>query len=151
LSKPLPIVPPRQPTQEEAEQQLNQLLSEIRILESYYNEIVARIQAASAGLSDIRLSVRSVEALAENQGKEFLLPIGGGLLLPSEKVNSKKLIVNVGGGVLMEKNLDSAKAFLITREKELESAMNSLEKQRREIASRLETGRNILQQITGQT
>ncbi len=151
MSNPIPSTPQNQMTQEQAEQQLNQLLQEIRLLESYYNEIVSRIQAASSGLSDIRSSVRSIDALTENQGKDFLLPIGAGLLLPSENVNSKQLIVSVGAGVLIEKNLDSAKAFLMAREKELESALNSLEQQRREIASRLETGRNILQQLTGQS
>ena len=151
LAKPIPSQVSNQSTQEQAEQQLNQLLSEIRVLESYYNEIVARILAASAGLSDIRSSVSSVESLSENQGKDFLFPIGAGLLLPSGNVSSKRLIVSVGAGVFVEKDLISAKVFLIAREKELQSALTSLEQQRREISSRLEAGKNILQQITGQS
>ena len=151
MSNQNPATSSAQFTQEQAEQQLNQLLSEIRILEGYYNEIVARIQAASAGLSDIRSAVLSIDALAQNQNEDFLLPIGAGMLLPAANLSTKRLIVNVGGGVAIEKDLDSAKAFLKAREKELETALNSLEQQRREISSRLETGRNILQQITGQS
>ena len=151
MSKQNPGTSPPQFTQEQAEQQLNQLLSEIRTLEAYYNEIVARIQAASAAVSDIRSAVLSIDCLAQNQNEDFLLPIGAGMLLPAANLSTKRLIVNVGGGVAIEKDLDSAKAFLKARERELETALNSLEQQRREISSRLEAGRNILQQITGQS
>ena len=138
-------------TAEQAEQQLNQLVSEIRILESYYNEIVTRIQTASAALSDMRSAVQSIDGLAQNSNGDFLLPIGGGLLLPTNNLDPKRLILSVGAGVAIEKDFDSAKAFLIAREKELQTAMSSLEQQRREISSRLDAGKDLLQQITGQS
>lgn len=141
---------PNQITQEQAEQQLNQLVGEIRVLEAYYNELVTRIQTASAGISDARSSMDSIDSLVKNPGGEFLLPLGSGLLLPANALTAKTLIVSVGAGVAIEKDFDSAKAFLITREKELQAALNSLEQQRREIGSRLESGRALLQQITGQ-
>lgn len=141
---------PTQLTQEQAEQQLNQLVGEIRILEAYYNELVAKIQTASAGISDARSSRESIDSLVKNPGGEFLLPLGSGLLLPANGLNAKALIVNVGAGVAIEKDFDSAKALLMAREKELETALNSLEQQRREIGSRLDAGRSLLQQITGQ-
>jgi prefoldin alpha subunit len=146
------IQPPsaNQITQEQAEQQLNQLVSEIRLLEQYHNEIVERIQTASAGLSDMRSAVQSIDALAQNSKGDFLLPIGGGLLLPASNLDSKKLILSVGAGVAIEKDFDSAKAFLMAREKQLEAGLNSLEQQRKEISSRLDAGKNLLQQITGQ-
>ncbi|HVB11792.1 MAG TPA: prefoldin subunit alpha [Nitrososphaerales archaeon] len=150
MSKPNRSPSANQVTQEQAEQQLNQLVSEIRILESYYNEIVTRIQSASAALSDMRSSVQSIDGLAQNSNGDFLLPIGGGLLIPASNLNSKKLILSVGAGVAIEKDFDSAKAFLIAREKELETAMSSLEQQRREVSSRLDAGKDLLQRITGQ-
>ncbi|MDG6998689.1 MAG: prefoldin subunit alpha [Nitrososphaerota archaeon] len=141
---------PSQLTQEQAEQQLNQLVGEIRILEAYYNELVAKIQTASAGISDARSSRESIDTLMKNPNGEFLLPLGSGLLLPANGLNAKTVVVNVGAGVAIERDFDTAKAFLMTREKELETALNSLEQQRREIGSRLDAGRSLLQQITGQ-
>ncbi len=143
--------PPSQVTQEQAEQQLNQLVGEIRLLESYYNEIVSRIQAASQGLAEARSAVQSIDALAQNPNGEFLLPIGGGLFLPASNLESKKLILSVGADVAIEKDFDSAKTFLLAREKELETALVSLEKQRREIGSRLDAGRNLLEKVTSQS
>jgi prefoldin alpha subunit len=142
---------PPQLTEEQAEQQLNQLVSEIRTLEAYYNEIVSRIQAASSGLSDFRAAIQGVDALSQNPKSDLLIPIGGGLLLPVNGVEANSVILSVGAGVAIQKDLPSCKVFLQAREKELERAISGLEQQRREIGSRLDSARAILQRITGQS
>ncbi|HXQ92223.1 MAG TPA: prefoldin subunit alpha [Nitrososphaerales archaeon] len=148
----LPIYrPQKEITEEQAEQQLNQLVSEIRTLESYYNEIMSRMQAASNGLTEFRAAIQAVDTLNQSEKNDLLIPIGGGLLLPVSEVQAKRLILSVGAGVALEKDLDSAKIFLQAREKELERAVNTLEQQRKEIGSRLESGRAVLQQLTGQS
>jgi prefoldin alpha subunit len=142
---------PPQLTEEQAEQQLNQLVSEIRTLEAYYNEIVSRIQAASNGLTDFRAAIQGVDALMQNPKSDLLIPIGGGLLLPVNGVEATSLILSVGGGIAIQKDLNSCKVFLQAREKELERAISGLEQQRREIGSRLDSSRAVLQRITGQS
>lgn len=150
----LPIInspsPQNQITEEQAERQLNQLVAEIQTLESYYNDVISRIQAASAGLSDFRAALQALDVLMQNQKNDLLLPIGGGLLLPVSDVEAKRLILSIGAGVAVEKDLESAKAFLQAREKELERAATALEQQRREVGSRLDSSRAVLQRLTGQ-
>ncbi len=143
--------PQPQITEEQAERQLNQLVNEIQTLEAYYNDIISRIQAASAGLADFRAAIQAVDALMQAPKNDLLIPIGGGLLLPVSDVEGKRLILSVGAGVALEKDLDSAKVFLQAREKELERAATALEQQRREIGSRLDSSRAVLQRITGQS
>lgn len=121
------------------------------MLEAYYNEVVGRMQAASAALSDTRSALQAIDGLAQNPNGDFLFPIGGGLLLPLSNLEAKKLILSVGAGVAIEKDFDSAKVFLQAREKELEKAAIALEQQRKEIGSRLDAGRSVLQQIAGQS
>ena len=70
---------------------------------------------------------------------------------PVSEIEAKTLILSVGAGVAVEKDLNSCKAFLQAREKELEKAISALEQQRREIGSRLDSGRAVLQRITGQS
>ena len=142
--------PTGQLTEEQAEQQLNQLLNEIRLLETYYNEVSGRLQMASAALSETHSAIQAIDGLDQNPKAELLVPIGGGLLLPTTNSEVKTVILNVGAGVAIEKDFNSAKAFLQTHEKDLEKAMSSLEQQRREIGSRLEAGRSILQRLTSQ-
>lgn len=147
-----PIQPPTpQVSQEQVEQQLNQLVSEIRILESYHNEVVSKIQNASAALSDVRSTIQSIDGIVQSPNGEFLIPIGGGIMLPASNLDPKRMVLGVGAGVAIEKDPDSAKAFLQAREREYSAALNALEQQRKEISSRLEAGKNFLQQFTAQS
>lgn len=151
MSKPNSTPPATEMNQEQAEQQLNQLVQEIRVMESYYNEVVARIQNTSAAQSDVRSTIQSIDGIAQNPNGEYLLTIGGGLLLPTSNLESKRFVLSIGAGVAIERDFDSAKAFLQARDKEYGAALNALEQQRRELGSRLEQGKNFLQQITGQS
>ena len=149
------LAPPRKPTDQElqaqAEQQLNQLVGELRLLEGYYQEIVGRQQTASAALSDARSAIEALNALSKSSKNEVLLPLGAGVLVPASNIAITKLVVSLGAGVAIEKDVDSTRLFLQTRQKELESAIMSLEQQRREVGSRLEAGRATLQEITQQS
>ena len=109
------------------------------------------MQAASNGLTEFRVAIQAVDTLNQGQKNDLLIPIGGGLLLPVPEVETKRVILSVGCGVAIEKDLDSAKAFLQAREKELERAVSALEQQRREIGSRLESRRPFCKQLTGQS
>ncbi len=136
--------------QRQAEQQLNQLVAEIRMLETYYQEISSRVQAASAALSDSRAALHAIEEFGKSPSSDLLVPIGGGVFLPTNGVEVKRVVLSVGAGVAIEKDTDYAKIFLQARQKELETAITTLDQQRKEIGSRLDAGRAMLQQISGQ-
>ncbi len=136
--------------QEQAEQKLNQLVAELRVLEAYYQEIELRRQSASAALLDSRSATEALNVLSTSSPNEMLVPIGGGLLLTVTAPPARKFIVNIGAGVATEKSFDSAKIFLHSRESELEKAVTNLEQQRREVGSRLEAGRSALNQMSQQ-
>jgi prefoldin alpha subunit len=133
--------------QEQIQQQFNQLVAEVRLLESYYQEVLGRQQSVSAALIDTRAALEALDSLSLSENSSLLVPIGGGTLIPVEAPPIKNLVVSVGAGVAIEKDRDSAKSFLSARKSELEKAVSSLEQQRKEIGSRLEVGRATIQRI----
>jgi prefoldin alpha subunit len=133
---------------DEAQQKFNQLVQEVRVLEAYYQEIVSRQQAMSAGIADARSALEAFDGLSKSEKSELLVPIGGGALLKVTSPPLEKLIIVVGAGVAVEKDLESARAFLNSRKQELERAITNLEAQRKEIGSRLEVERSSLQKLT---
>jgi prefoldin alpha subunit len=134
--------------QQQIQQQFNQLVAEVRMLEAYYQEIVNRQQSVSAALLDTRAALDALEVLSKSENNELLVPVGGGTLIFASAASLKKMIVSVGAGVAIEKDLESARSFLQLRRQELEKAISSLENQRKEIGSRLEVGRSTIQRIT---
>ena len=151
----LPVTQSKQQSEAElqaqAEQQLERLVQEVRALEGYYQELTQREQSASNALSETRSAIDAVDGLAKNPKSEVLLPIGAGILLPLKEVEAKKYLISVGAGVAIEKDVPSVRAFLATRQKEIQQAVTALEQQRREIGTRLDAGKSALQQITGQS
>ncbi len=139
---------PRPETQAQVEERVNQLVAELRVLEAYYQEIDVRRQTASAALLDTRAASEALNAMSATSDNDLLIPIGGGMLIPVTSGPLKRFVVNVGAGIAIEKNADSAKIFLQSRESELEKAVTALEQQRMEVGSRLEAGRSALQQLT---
>lgn len=133
--------------QHEIQQQFNQLVAEVRLLEQYYQEVVTRQQSVSAALIDTRAALEALEALPISENAELLVPIGGGTLIPVDAPPVKSVVVSIGAGVALEKDRDSAKAYMQARRSELEKAVTTLEQQRKEIGSRLEVGRSTLQRI----
>ena len=136
--------------QAQAEQQLDRLVNEVRLLEGYYQEVTVREQSASNALTETRSAIEAIDGLSENPKSEVLLPIGAGILLPLKDVETRKYIVSVGAGIAIEKDVVAVRNFLDERQKEVQSAVTGLAQQRREIGSRLEAGKSALRQITGQ-
>jgi prefoldin alpha subunit len=132
---------------QEIQQQFNQLVAEVRLLESYYQEIVTRQQSISAALIDTRAALEALDALPLSDNAELLVPIGGGTLIPVSAPPIKNVVVSVGAGVAVEKNREAAKSYLDGRKSDLEKAVTQLEQQRKEIGSRLEVGRATIQRI----
>ncbi len=118
------------------------------MLEAYYQEVVNRQQTVSSALLDTRAALEALEVLSKSGNSELLVPVGGGTLIFATAGSLDKLIVSVGAGVAIEKNLESARSFLQVRRQDLEKAINSLESQRKEIGSRLNVGRATIQRIT---
>jgi prefoldin alpha subunit len=138
-------------SEQQVQEQFNQLVSEVRLLEAYYQEVLTRQQTASAALMDTRAALDSLDSLSKTSANELLVAIGGGTLVFATVDKLEKLIVSVGAGVAIEKTVESAKAFLETRRQELEKAVTALEGQRKEIGARLEVGRSTIQRIAGVT
>ncbi len=136
-----------QENQQQVQQQFNQLVEEVRLLESYYQEVVTREQSLSAALIDNRAAHEALDVLSKTESNDLLVPIGGGTLVPVSAPPVEKLVVSVGAGIAVEKSAEDAKSFLTSRRQELEKGVTTLEQQRKEIGSRLEVGRATLQRI----
>ncbi|MGI0079507.1 MAG: prefoldin subunit alpha [Nitrososphaerales archaeon] len=133
---------------QQAQEKFNQLVQEVRLLESYYQEILSRQQAMSAGILETRAALEALDGLSTSEKTELLIPVGGGTLLPVSAAPVEKLVVSLGAGVAVEKDVTSTKAFLTSRRQELEKAVSTLEEQRKEIGSRLEAQKTALQRMT---
>jgi prefoldin alpha subunit len=137
-----------QPSEEET---VNQLVVEIRVLESTYNELSARQNLLERALLEGRAALESLKGLDGQKGGEVLTQIGGGAMLRSKPPSTDTVLLNIGANIVIEKPKEEAVAILETRSRDIEKTIVSIAGQRNEIGARLSSDRDLLNSLVART
>jgi len=98
----------------------------------------------------IREANSAIQSISETKTKtesDNLVPIGMGVYIKSKIQSKDKIIIDVGSGVAVEKDQNSAINWLESRLKELEIALQNVSSQRKQVADNLEIGKQQMQNI----
>jgi len=133
--------------QPSAEETVNALLVEVRVLESTYNELTARQNLLERALLESRAALDSIKGLDGGSSGEVLTQIGGGAMLRSKPPSTEHVLVSVGSNIVIEKSKEEAVAMLEERSRDVEKTIVSLIGQRNEIAERLNSDRQVLNNL----
>ena len=138
-------------TQVKEEDVVRQLATEIRILEGSIGLLQSRLDIVRAAINEVTLAHNTLEGVAKLQnGESTLVPVGAGSYIRMKLEDSKKLIMGVGAGVAVEKDVDSCVTELKARLEELERARTSLQQQLEQTGARYQQDRDALEDILRQ-
>lgn len=129
------------------QERLQNLVAELRILETYYNEVNARQTLLTRVMVESRAAFEAVKAFPQSGTSEILVPIGGGVFIEAQAPPPDHLVVNIGADIAVRKTRESALAFLEERLAEVEKAISSLEAQKAELSKRIEATRAELSRL----
>ncbi|NLF88971.1 prefoldin subunit alpha [Candidatus Bathyarchaeota archaeon] len=134
-----------------SEEELRRLSMEMRYLEQTAEALQQRISMVNAALTDLSYANATLDGIEkEKENTEMLVPIGGSSYVKVKLADSDKILINMGSGVSVEKNLTDAKVTLKERLDELEKTMTSAQQQFSQIAERIASGRNRLESMLAQ-
>lgn len=120
------------------EQRINEMVQQSRVLEAYMNDIMTRQVTVSKLMEEARLASTTIQNIKSDSEVESLMPVGIGVYVKTTVPPIKKLLVNLGAGVAVEKNREDTLNYVEARIKEYEVAARQLEAQRQEIAMRMD-------------
>ena len=138
----------KQPT---AEETVNALVVEVRVLEGTYNELTARQNLLERALLESRAALDAIKGLSSQDPPEVLTQIGGGAMLRSTPPSTDQVLVSVGSNIVIEKPKEEAVAMLEERSRDVEKTIVSLLGQRNEIAERLNADRDLLNNLVAKS
>lgn len=124
-----------------SEEQAQQLLYQMQMLESYFAELTQKENTLMNVLRDTKNAIDSLKELGNTKESNALLPIGMGTFVKSKISSEDKIVLNVGAGIAIEKDKNSAINFLESRIKEIEVALRESMTQKQNIAAQLEQGK----------
>ena len=134
-----------------SEEQAQQLVQQMQMLENMFGELSQKQNSIVNVIRDANSAIKSIKEIKENPDSENLVPVGMGTFIKTKTIPNEKIIINVGAGVAMEKDHDSALNFLEIKIKELEVALQETNAQKQQIAANLEQGKQQMQQLMQQS
>jgi len=127
---------------------ISQLATEMRILEGSAGTLQSRLDIVRTAISEVTLAHATLEGLTKMQdGDDTLVPVGAGSYVRMKIADSKKLVMGIGAGTAIEKDVASSIEELKGRVLELDKARNSIQQQLDQTLARYEQDREALDQL----
>ena len=139
--------PSRQHDMAAMEQRINDMVQQSRMLEAYLNDVMTRQVTVTRLMEEARLASTTIQNISSDSEVESLMPMGIGVYVKAVVPPMKKLLVNLGAGVAVEKSREDALNYVEARIKEYEVAARQLEAQRQEIAMRMDQLQSQINQM----
>jgi prefoldin alpha subunit len=133
------------------EQKINEMVQQSRILEAYMNDTITREATVTRLIEEARLASSAIQSITGELDVESLMPVGIGVYIRALVPPVKKLLVNVGAGVTIEKSREDTINYIESRIKEFEIALRQLANQKQQIGMRMEQIQGQINQMLQQT
>jgi len=131
---------------------MNQLAAEIRILEGSVATLQSRLNIVRSAINEVNLAHATLEGLTKLQdGDDTLVPVGAGSYVRMKIADSKKLVMGIGAGTAMEKDVASSIDELKSRILELDKASSSIQQQLDQVLARYDQDREALNRLLQET
>ena len=130
-----------------SEEQTQQLLYQMQMLEGYFSELSQKETTIVSVIREASSAIHSLKTIDNKTDNETLTPVGLGTFVKTKVVPNEKLILNVGAGIAVEKDKDSAINFLELRLKEMQVALQETSNQKQQISASLEQGKQQMEQM----
>ena len=130
-----------------SEDQAQQLLYQMQMLEGYLSELSQKETTIVSVIREASSAIHSLKTIDNKTDNETLTPVGLGTFVKTKVVPIEKLILNIGAGIAVEKDKDSAINFLELRLKEMQVALQETSNQKQQISASLEQGKQQMEQM----
>ena len=130
-----------------SEEQAQQLLYKMQMLEGHLSELTQREGTIMSIIREASSAIQSLKTIDTKTDNETLVPVGLGTFIKTKTVPNEKLILNIGAGIAIEKDKDSAINFLELRLKEMQVALQETSNQKQQISASLEQGKQQMEQM----
>ena len=133
------------------DQKISEMVQQSRILEAYMNDTITREATVTKLIEEARLASSAVQNVTDESEVESLMPVGIGVYMKALVPPVKKLLVNVGAGVIVEKSREDTVNYIESRIKEFEVALSQLSSQKQQIEMRMEQIQKQVNQMLQQS
>jgi prefoldin alpha subunit len=108
------------------QQRLEGLINELNMYKSQADLLNQQIEGLKVSISELSLSLETLEQVEGKGEVETFVPIGAGSFLITELKNTDEVIVGLGAGAAVKKKISDAKDSIKDQKDELEGLLSKM-------------------------
>jgi len=122
----------------EKQQEMQQKLIILQLLQRRLEEMKQQEALIQNKMAELAVTQEGLEGIGKAAKKnDILVPIGSGMFTYATVTDTEQVIVDVGSGVMVEKDLKAADRFIEERKREIEGLEKELEKESGDLAEKI--------------
>ena len=110
----------------EDRQRLEEIINELNAYKAQAEMLNQQVETLKATIADMEIAQETLDSIKGKKSPETLVPIGAGSFLITEIKNTEEVIVGLGSGAAVKKNIDDAKMSIEEQKKELDNIMQKM-------------------------
>lgn len=108
----------------ESEEKIRELITRIQINQQRMDALQQQSNLIQLSLNDLDNALKALTTLeGKGEGLEMLVPIGAGSFVHTKLSDPNKVLIGLGAGVSVEKNIADSRSIIQGRRSELEKAL----------------------------
>ncbi len=128
--------------------EVEKTLNEYEYYRAQAEALKRNMDLINTSLAELEVVGKSLDEIKKlGKKNEILMPIGGDSFVKASIVDAEKILINLGAGVVAEKDISNAKGDFEQRIKELEQVRGELAERWRAVSSKLEELAPKIQEI----
>jgi prefoldin alpha subunit len=116
------------------DREMQERVAAFRLLESKLKGLAQQREILASKIMEVRSTLASVDEIVRNQG-DILFPVGSAAYVHGNIKDGKNIVVEIGAGVALEKDVEDARKTLEARLKELEDVFVNLQNEISRVSS----------------
>ena len=133
------------------EEELRRAVAELQALRELADSTRSRINVIESLINELKAAGEAIKAIREvGENAKILVPLGGDSFIRARVEDVSKVLVGVGAGVVLEKDVEEALNYLGERVAELEKISMDLRKRLAEMLERIRESEERIRRMAGE-
>jgi prefoldin alpha subunit len=125
------------PAQEEKQEAMQEKAILYQILQKHLESLTQNAVMIERRYEELEATKMALEDIAKAKESEILVPLGSGIFTYGKIEDSRRMLVDTGAGVFIDKDPESSKSLLEERKKEIEKLAHDMQAEMADVSSRL--------------
>ena len=133
------------------EEEIRRALAELQALRELAESMRSRINVVESFINELKAAGEAIKAIRDvGENATILVPVGGDSFIRAKVEDISKVLVGVGAGVVLEKDVEDALNYLGERVAELEKISVDLRRRLAETLERIRESEDRIRRMAGE-